>query len=169
MFLLYAESMSIRKIIVGSCIFALLLIIGSMASVLIPYHTGNTSQHIDFMYPATLGSAHIMVGIASTEATRKKGLTGQEQLAEDHGLYFLFGKSDVWSIWMKGMKIPIDVLWFDASGSVVAIKSNFQPSFFPHIAVPRSLSSSVLEVSAGFATQHKISLGDKIIFPKKEL
>ncbi len=146
--------------------FLCLCSFGGYALISVSSHK-NTGQ-IAFTIPALLHNTSITLGVARTKASQERGLSGQVTLSPDHGLYFVFDHSDHWGIWMKDMNFPIDVLWFNEAGRVVYIKTNFQPSSFPEVVTPELLIRTILEVPAGFAQAHQISLGDTLIFPEKK-
>jgi len=53
------------------------------------------------------------VSIADDEAERIKGLAGVASLGPQEGKLFDFDTEEKWGIWMKGMKIPIDIIWLN--------------------------------------------------------
>ena len=50
---------------------------------------------------------------ARTEEQRKKGLQGVEKLPEDEGMLFYFDPPEDVSMWMKGVDIPLDIIFFN--------------------------------------------------------
>lgn len=58
-----------------------------------------------------VGDNVINVEIADTADTRTKGLSGRENLASDSGMLFVFSESKQYKFWMKGMKIPLDIIY----------------------------------------------------------
>lgn len=50
---------------------------------------------------------------ARTEEQRKKGLQGVEKLPENEGMLFYFDPPEDVSMWMKGVDIPLDIIFFN--------------------------------------------------------
>lgn len=104
------------------------------------------------------------VEIASTPEEIQQGLMFRESLAPDAGMLFDFGQSRPASMWMKNTLIPLDMLFMDETGKVVAIARN---------AVPRSTRSlgpgvpvrAVLELPGGRARELGIMPGDIVKHP----
>lgn len=114
-----------------------------------------------------VGSSSVTVEIADSEEERKKGLSGRKSLGESEGMLFVFDKKDVFpSFWMKGMLIPIDIIWID-EGEVVKIHKNVQPEpekldreltkYYPDGPI-----DFVIEVNAGFSGKNNLGVGDKL-------
>ena len=53
------------------------------------------------------------VNEARTEEQRKKGLQGVEELPENEGMLFYFDPPEEVSMWMKGVDIPLDIIFFN--------------------------------------------------------
>ncbi|MBI1401121.1 DUF192 domain-containing protein [Hyphomonas sp.] len=104
------------------------------------------------------------VEIADTPDSIREGLMFRESLAPDAGMLFDFGEVRPAAMWMKNTLIPLDMLFMDADGEVIAIARN---------AVPGSLRSlgpgvpvrAVLEIPGGRAKELGINPGDKVTHP----
>ncbi len=113
----------------------------------------------------------IKVEIADTPTKRSKGLSGRERLASDSGMLFIFETLDTHRFWMKGMLIPLDIIWIkdnrvvDLVINASAPKVNISDQELT-IYQPREPVNNVLEVNGGFVNQHKIAIGDTIILPR---
>jgi uncharacterized membrane protein (UPF0127 family) len=65
-------------------------------------------------------------------------------------MWFIFPEDKVWKIWMKDMKMPIDIVWLDRDKKVVHIEENVEPDTEPHdVYQPPVPARYVLEMSAG--------------------
>ncbi len=101
--------------------------------------------------------------IAVTSQERQKGLMFRKSLPENQGMFFVFGKADLHSFWMKDTYIPLDIIWIDKNRVVhieqaVPCKENC-PSYKPD-----NPAKYILETNAGFAKN--IQIGDEVkIFP----
>jgi uncharacterized membrane protein (UPF0127 family) len=62
---------------------------------------------------------------------------------------------------MKDMQFPIDIIWFDSSGSILHVEKNAQPCTDNCIIYGQDISQAkyVLEVAAGFADKFGINQG----------
>lgn len=104
------------------------------------------------------------VELADTPDAIREGLMFRDSLAPDAGMLFDFGEVRPASMWMKNTLIPLDMLFIDAKGEVVAIARN---------AVPGSLRSlgpgvpvrAVLEIPGGRAKELGIMPGDIVQHP----
>jgi uncharacterized membrane protein (UPF0127 family) len=111
-----------------------------------------------------LNNVPLKLAVADTDEERKNGLSGQTELKGEQGLLFIFTHVDRHGIWMKDMNFPIDILWLDENKQVISIRESFSPESFPEVAYPSVPASFVLELSSGFAAEHKISIGDELLF-----
>lgn len=58
--------------------------------------------------------------LAATDAVRVKGLSGRTEIKPDAGMLFVFPDSRRLSFVMRDCPIPIDIIFLDANGRVVA-------------------------------------------------
>ena len=58
------------------------------------------------------------VEYAITSKQQEKGLSGRRNLKDDMGMLFPMKKEEAVSVWMKGCKIPIDILFFHRNALV---------------------------------------------------
>lgn len=58
---------------------------------------------------------------ARTEEQRRKGLQGIEELPEDEGMLFYFDPPEEVSMWMKGVDIPLDIIFFNEDQEVTLV------------------------------------------------
>ena len=102
----------------------------------------------------------VVVDIADNRFEREKGLGGRESLSDSEGLLFLHDESAIQSYWMKGMLIPIDIIWIDGE-RVMGFVENAQPED-PPVTIYSSPSpvDKVLEVSAGFVSRNGLEIGN---------
>ena len=59
------------------------------------------------------------VELAHTPQLRRQGLTGRQHLRHDHGMLFVLPAPATMTMWMKGCKIPLDVLFFDSNKRLI--------------------------------------------------
>jgi len=87
--------------------------------------------------------------IADTPKEREQGLSGRDSLPKENGLFFVFDRPDYYGFWMKEMKFPIDIVWFNEKKEVVGITRNLKPESYPKVFYPPQKIKYALEVNAG--------------------
>jgi len=108
----------------------------------------------------------LSVELAKTPQAQQMGLSGRVSLAADHGMLFVFDSESNWGFWMKDMKFPLDIIWFDSNRRVVYIEQDLAPCTPQScpIYTPPTNAMYVLEVNAGFVQAHGVALGDVFSF-----
>ncbi|EDK72425.1 protein of unknown function DUF192 [candidate division TM7 genomosp. GTL1] len=116
-----------------------------------------------------VGRALISAAIASTDETRAKGLGGRQKLGTNEGMLLVYGRDDRWGIWMKDMKLAIDIIWINKDKRVVHITKNVYPDTYPEVFQPDTKARYVLEVPAGTVDREKININQTARFelPKR--
>lgn len=107
----------------------------------------------------------IPVTIADTVESQRQGLSGTASLETGTGKLFVFTKSDTHGFWMKDMNYAIDIIWIDASGTIVYIVPSLAPDSYPSVYASPVPAKYVLEVNAGFTRQQGIVEGDQVDLP----
>ncbi len=109
--------------------------------------------------------ARLTVEVASTPATRVRGLSGRERLELD-GLLLEWTGEGRHPIWMADMRFGLDLVWLDADGIVLAVMSNVPAC----VTMPCPLyepahserSVFVLELPATAAAAHGLTVGERV-------
>lgn len=101
------------------------------------------------------------VEVAQTDEDRAKGLMFRRQLGERSGMLFLFDRQEVLSFWMRNTYIPLDMIFIDESLHVVGVVHRAEPLTETSRHVERP-ARYVVEVNAGFASQHNIKPGTSV-------
>lgn len=109
------------------------------------------------------------VDVADSPAGQAKGLGGREHLAPDEGMLFVYADKRRHGFWMKGMFIPIDMIWLD-NRSVVHIEHEVPPPkpgtddrTLPTYRPPQP-GNFVLEIAAGRAREIGLKVGDRVAY-----
>lgn len=136
----------------------ILLVVVAAVTLIMPMFQSTT--------PLRIGSDAFDAGLANTPATREKGLGGVMNLGPKQALILAFPNDDQWQIWMKGMKIPIDIVWLDQTKKVVYIINNVSPDD-PSIFTPPMPTRYVIEFPAGTVADKNITLGSSASFDIK--
>jgi hypothetical protein len=139
------------------------------------YRTIPPTQNLNLQSMATttestviIGNTTVQVEVEDTDASRQQGLSGRASLADGTGMLFVFDAPGNYGFWMKDMNFSIDMLFIDASGTIVTIAPNASPEGYhqnpPEVFNPASPVKYVLEVPAGFAAKNGIKVGQTALF-----
>lgn len=105
----------------------------------------------------------IKVEVAETDAQRQMGLMYREHMGADEGMIFLFPTERYNSFWMRNTVLSLDMLFIDADWTIVGILHDVPPLNDEQRRVSK-MSQYVLEVNAGVAAAHQLSVGAKVRF-----
>jgi len=94
------------------------------------------------------------VELASTRATRRRGLLGRDSLAPTSALML----TPCLAVHTAFMRFAIDIVFLDADGYAVKLVSDVRPWRMTCSAHARS----VIEMAAGSLRRHAIALGDRL-------
>jgi len=106
-----------------------------------------------------IGQNKIEIEIADDADKRTRGLSGRANLAQNHGLLFIFDTFGNYGFWMKEMNFPIDVIWIDENWRVADISKNASPESYPQVFLPSRPIKYVLEVNAGWSEKNNLKIG----------
>jgi len=108
------------------------------------------------------GRVTIDVEVARSPQAQAKGLAGRASLKKGTGMVFPSDAPGRRGFWMKGMLIPIDIIWIK-KGTIVAIDANLPPpSSDGALPVYSRSADLVLEVPAGYAAEMGIRVGHPV-------
>jgi len=149
------KDLSVGPIIAG----VLLVVIAVVVFVILP----------NMLQPTTslrLGDGVFRARIAANETARAKGLSGVTSLNLDQALLMAFPSEGKWQIWMKDMKVPIDIVWLDKDKNVIYIVKNAQPDdeTTARVFEPKTLAKYVVELPAGSVDSRAIKTTSTAIF-----
>jgi uncharacterized membrane protein (UPF0127 family) len=143
---------------------AVILVICALAWFLIPHNRmcGNGRKAVLKTPTETLS-----VVMALTSEDQALGLGGCTMIPKKTGMYFSFPAQES-TYWMKGMVIPIDIVWI-AQGVVVGVEAsvpfpsvNARDAELPLYRSPVAVDA-VLEVGAGMAEAYGLVKGAQVI------
>ena len=118
----------------------------------------DTSLHKEII----IGNVVVRVKIAASPAEKQKGLSGRNFMRKNSGMLFVFSQPDLYPFWMKDMKFPIDIIWFDENLRIINIEKNITPDSFPKKFTPQLPAKYALEVNGGWSDKNKIKEGVNI-------
>lgn len=110
----------------------------------------------------------LRVKIASRFWQRTQGLSGLKKWPDYDGLVLKFICPGFWPIWMRGMRMAIDVLWL-RQGKIVGLRENISPANPYTLYFPRHCGDSCLELPAGTIQKLNLSVGTRITFQNVDL
>lgn len=152
------------KILLGS-VLILGLFMALVAAGFLVYGSGLVSKPKHGK--VVIHETEFQVEVADSSLKRSKGLSGRENLGESEGMLFIFPEPAFQVFWMKGMRIPIDILWVKGD-RVIGFVENAQPEpgvrtmSLKRYTSPEAVSQ-VLEVRAGTVERLGIEIGDEVI------
>ena len=112
-----------------------------------------------------LGDGVFRASIAANDTDRAKGLSGVTQLASNQALLMAYPSDSKWGIWMKDMKVPIDIVWLNSNKKVVYIVKNASPeNSASKVFTPKSSAQYVVELPAGSVDSDAITTDTTAIF-----
>ena len=118
-----------------------------------------------------IGNQNIKAIIADDDCKLTLGLSGNNGLKDDQGMFFIFDKEGNYGFWMKDMKFSLDMIWINSSFEVVGIEKNVSPDTYNASDKKKSeifgesySARYVFELPAGFSDKNNVKIGDKIIF-----
>lgn len=147
------------------------LVIG-LSLVLIGLTVAYIINHFDFQPTVEVraGSGVYQVTIADTDQERNKGLSGVDALSPNGGLLMIYESDAQWGIWMKDMKIPLDIVWLNKDKQIVYIVKNVPPEFSTSTTPsPKSPARYVLELPQGSVETAGIKTGQTVTFETSEV
>jgi uncharacterized membrane protein (UPF0127 family) len=94
-----------------------------------------------------------------------EGLMWRRNLCETCAMAFPWSEDQPQlSFWMENTPLPLDIIYANAAGNVVSVKS-LEPE--SRAGVPSGLPADLaIEVNAGFAAAHGIGPGSSVTFSK---
>ncbi len=95
---------------------------------------------------------------AETPQERSRGLMFRTALAPDNGMLFLYPQPHHATFWMKNTYIPLDILFFDSTGTLTLVHPNAVPEDLTTIDGGPGVTA-VLEIPGGRAAELGIEVG----------
>lgn len=113
------------------------------------------------------GPVRVNAEVAETPLEKQRGLMFRNELPEDAGMLFVFEQDQPLTFWMMNTSILLDGIFISSQLSVVFVAEDLAPCPPPNCHDPQYFSSPtpakyVLEVSAGFAKKHAITMGTQV-------
>lgn len=110
------------------------------------------------------GETRFTVDVADTFRTQQRGLMFVREMADTHGMLFVYDRPRALSFWMRNTLIPLDMLFVDPSGVVTHIHHNAKP--LDETPIPGGVGLvAVLEINGGLAREIGITPGTQMRHP----
>lgn len=107
----------------------------------------------------------IDIEIADTDYDIQTGLMYRNSMKSNQGMLFVFDDVRERSFYMKNTRIPLDLVFIDATNTIVSFQKNTKP--FNETSLPSKVPAKyVLEVNAGLVNRWGLSVGDRISYKK---
>lgn len=109
----------------------------------------------------------LSVEIARTEGQRRRGLMCRVRLAAGSGLLLSYPVAGERRIWMKNMRIPLDILFLDDAGRVVSLVERVPPCRRAPCPIYPSRGNAryALELNAGDVARLGLGVGRRLRLP----
>lgn len=141
------------------------IVISGLVLILVALVVSYMSQNFKPSTNVRLGSGVFSVQLATTDETRMQGLSGVERLDANGGLLMVFPNDAAWGIWMKDMKIPLDIVWMNNDKKVIYIVKDASPDLgTSKTFTPDAPARYVLEIPAGTVKNAGIQIGSVATF-----
>ncbi|NUO52147.1 MAG: DUF192 domain-containing protein [Polyangiaceae bacterium] len=112
-----------------------------------------------------VGSLEVAVEIAEKDEHRMRGLMYRKDMSDGAGMLFIFERQKKLQFWMKNTCIPLDMIFIDKGGTIVAIEENTPTLSMNTFGPKRCDAKFVLEVNAGWARKNGVKPGQKLDLP----
>ncbi|WP_176083206.1 DUF192 domain-containing protein [Martelella sp. HB161492] len=110
------------------------------------------------------GDHDLKIEVARTAKQRERGLMYRDTLDADYGMLFVFGDTQLVSMWMANTRIPLDMLFIDKDGAVASIYAGAEP-YSERIISSGGPVAYVLELPGGDAHAYGVAAGDTVSGP----
>lgn len=102
-----------------------------------------TDQTIGF------GAKVLKLEVANTPSAWQTGLSGRACMSKDQAMLFDLNSSGFYTVWMKKMHFPIDIVWINSDKKVVKVVPNVFPFTYPESFINTQPARYILELKAG--------------------
>ncbi|MEN0041433.1 MAG: DUF192 domain-containing protein [Pseudomonadota bacterium] len=128
-------------------------------------------QPFDIVYEAapltiTVGDNRLQwrIELADEQPERSRGLMFRQSMKPMTGMLFRFDVERPVTMWMKNTFISLDMLFADASGTIIHIAERTEPQSLDIIS-SQGPASYVLEINGGEAERLGVTVGQRMVHP----
>lgn len=103
------------------------------------------------------------IEIADTDFDVQTGLMYRDSMEKNQAMLFVFDDEQERYFFMKNTKIPLDLIYLDATKKIVSFQKNARP--MDETSLPSNAPAKyVLEVNAGLVDTWSLAIGDRITY-----
>lgn len=110
------------------------------------------------------GPLPISVELATNSADRATGLMGRTELADRHGMLFIYPEPQTAWFWMKDTPLSLDMIFIDTRGQIIDLVRDAKPEDETPVGGAPD-TAMVLEISGGSAEALGLNPGDAVAHP----
>ncbi len=106
----------------------------------------------------------LRVDLAKTQQEQMQGLSGRAKLDEDEGMLFVYSRLHSLRFWMKGMRIPLSIGFFDEKRVLINVQEMSLPKhtdFHPKEYLTPRPALYALEMPSEWFQRHNVVLGSR--------
>lgn len=119
-----------------------------------------SSPHATRHVALKVGDTALKAEVVDTPQSRAQGLMYRRSLPTDHGMLFVFEKSEQLCFWMKNTLIPLDVAFINEDGVISNIEAMEPLALESHCSAGPALYA--LEMEQGWFQRHQQQAGDSV-------
>ena len=141
------------------------ILIGGVVVIILASAAAFIATNFEPKTEIRMGSGVFSARVVDTAQTREKGLSGISKLSPNEALLMVFDTDDKWGIWMKDMKVSIDIIWLNSKKEVIYVVKNAAPELSTtKTFTPNDPARYVIEIAAGGVSKNNIRIGEKALF-----
>ena len=110
--------------------------------------------------PLAINGNKLTVEVARTTEQQMTGLMYRFSLKPDHGMVFVFDRSEQRAFWMKNTNIPLSIAFVAADGRIVNIEDMAPRDETSHFSVGPAMYA--IEMRKGWFAERGIKAGDRV-------
>ena len=108
----------------------------------------------------TIGTHKLTAEVATTPEQRQTGLMNRFSLKPDHGMLFVFERSEPLSFWMRNTFIALSIAFISEDGTILNIEDMQPQTDDPHWSKGAALYT--LEMKKGWFAERGIVAGNRV-------
>jgi uncharacterized protein len=108
----------------------------------------------------SIGAHKVVAEVAATPDERATGLMNRFSLQPDHGMLFVFERTEPLAFWMKNTFIPLSIAFIDERGRIVNIEDMAPQTEVTHWST--APARYALEMRKGWFAERGVKPGDRV-------
>lgn len=118
-------------------------------------------------FDLSVGGKEFSAQVAITDSEKSRGLMFRDFLKENGGMVFVYGSQQRASFWMKNTRIPLDIAFFTADGTLTEVKKLYPNNLDP-VASSRGDIAYCIEMNSGWFSKNGVYPPAKLDMRKLE-